>query len=310
VAPGVMAAPTQDGQPERQGHSLTIRKTACIISSTTVKAFSENPMPPSYLSKMKSVGTFRLLDAAKTFWEKLGDRDRENFRFIQVSTDEVYGSLGPNDLPFDEMSRYVPSSPYAASKAAADHLARSYCQTFGLPVITTNCSNNYGPYQFPEKLIPLMIINGLNGDAMPIYGDGKNVRDWLYVGDHCSALMIVLANGDPGATYNIGGDSELTNIETVEAVCSLLDVMNPGALVPHSNLMSFVTDRPGHDYRYAINASKIEKSLGWRPEESFDSGLKKTVNWYLGHRNWIDQVVSGEYRSWIEMNYKSRSKSE
>ena len=265
---------------------------------------------PDSFVETNIVGTFRLLEESRTFWGNLGDTDRQQFRFIQVSTDEVYGSLGPDDPPFDEMSRYSPNSPYAASKAAADHLARSYYQTYGLPVITTNCSNNYGPYQFPEKLIPLMIINGLRGDPMPIYGDGKNIRDWLYVGDHCGAILTVLAKGEPGATYNIGGGCELTNIGTVEAVCSLLDEMNPESLAPHRDLISFVEDRPGHDYRYAIDTHSIEQGLGWRPTESFDSGLRKTVNWYLDNLDWIAEVNSGEYRSWIEMNYRSRSKSE
>jgi len=253
------------------------------------------------------VGTFKLLEATRQYWENLGDSHRRGFRFIQVSTDEVYGSLGLDDPPFDEMSRYSPSSPYSASKAAADHLARSYFHTYEFPVITTNCSNNYGPFQFPEKLIPLMIINGLRGDLLPIYGNGENVRDWLYVGDHCKAIRTVLVKGEPGATYNIGGGCEMSNIRTVEAVCSLLDEMRPNSeFVPHCDLISFVEDRPGHDFRYAINTRKIEQSLGWHPTESFDSGLRKTVGWYLDNSDWIAEISSGEYRSWIDMNYGSR----
>jgi len=257
------------------------------------------------------VGTFRLLEATRQYWGKLGESKRNEFRYIQVSTDEVYGSLGSDDPPFDETSRYSPSSPYSASKAAADHLARSYFHTYGLPVITTNCSNNYGPYQFPEKLIPLMIINGLRGDPLPVYGDGKNVRDWLYVGDHCRAIQLVLAKGEVGATYNIGGSCEMSNIGTVEAVCSLLDEMGPGTeFTPHRELVSFVEDRPGHDFRYAIDTRKIEQSLGWHPTESFGSGLRKTVGWYLDNPDWIAEVVSGEYRSWLNMNYRSRASVE
>ncbi|NOX68338.1 MAG: dTDP-glucose 4,6-dehydratase [Gammaproteobacteria bacterium] len=263
---------------------------------------------PDSFVQTNIVGTFRLLEATRRYWGELGDDDRSGFRFIQVSTDEVYGALGLEDPPFDEMSRYSPSSPYSASKAAADHLARSYFHTYDFPVITTNCSNNYGPYQFPEKLIPLMIINGLRGDSLPIYGDGKNVRDWLYVGDHCQAIQTVLAKGEVGATYNIGGRCEMSNVGTVEAVCSLLDEMSPNAeLTSHRELMSFVDDRPGHDFRYAVDTGKIEGSLGWHPTESFDSGLRKTVSWYLDNSDWIAEVVSGEYRSWIDMNYRSRA---
>jgi dTDP-glucose 4,6-dehydratase len=253
------------------------------------------------------LGTFRLLEAARGFWQQLKGPERDSFRFLHVSTDEVYGSLGPHDPPFHEDTGYAPNSPYAASKAASDHLARAYHHTYGLPVLTTNCSNNYGPFQFPEKLIPLMICNALAGKPLPIYGDGLNVRDWLYVGDHCSAIRRVLAAGRPGETYNIGGRSEMANIDLVRQLCALLDELSPNSPVkPHEQLITYVADRPGHDRRYAINADKVERELGWRPAETFVSGLRKTVQWYLDNPGWIAAVTSGQYRHWMDLNYGQR----
>jgi dTDP-glucose 4,6-dehydratase len=248
-------------------------------------------------------GTFTLLEAARAYWSTLGDAERSAFRFHHVSTDEVYGSLGADAPAFTETHLYQPNSPYSASKAASDHLVRAWFHTYGLPVLTTNCSNNYGPFHFPEKLIPLMIVNALAGKPLPIYGDGLNVRDWLYVKDHCSAIREVLARGRPGETYNIGGWNERTNRQIVDAVCALLDELRPDAAGPHSRLIRFVTDRPGHDRRYAIDARKIERELGWRPAESFETGIRKTVQWYLAHEDWVRRVQSGAYRDWLAQHY-------
>ena len=252
-------------------------------------------------------GTFTLLEQARLFWLELDEADRRAFRFLHVSTDEVYGSLGPEDPAFSEITAYAPNSPYAASKAASDHLARAYHHTYGLPVLTTNCSNNYGPFQFPEKLIPLMILNALEGRHLPVYGDGSNVRDWLFVEDHCSAIRTVLDRGRVGETYNIGGNSERKNLDVVTAICDLVDELRPdAALGPRRKLITFVTDRPGHDRRYAIDASKISRELGWRPAEEFESGLRKTVAWYLEHGAWIENVRTGAYLDWIRQNYQER----
>jgi dTDP-glucose 4,6-dehydratase len=252
-------------------------------------------------------GTFVLLEQAKVYWLGLSEVDRAAFRFLHVSTDEVYGSLGPEDAAFRETTAYAPNSPYAASKASSDHLARAYHHTFGLPVLTTNCSNNYGPFQFPEKLIPLVIMNALEGKALPVYGDGKNVRDWLFVGDHCAAIRAVLEGGRVGETYNIGGNSERANIDVVTTICDLVDEMrpNPGS-GSRRDLITFVKDRPGHDRRYAIDASKIAGELGWRPAEEFESGLRKTVRWYLDHGEWVENVRTGAYLDWIKQNYTER----
>jgi dTDP-glucose 4,6-dehydratase len=250
-------------------------------------------------------GTFSLLEAARAFWSGLNETERDSFRFLHVSTDEVYGSLGPEDPPFSETTPYAPNSPYSASKAASDHLVRAYHHTYGLPTFTTNCSNNYGPYHFPEKLIPLMIANALAGKPLPMYGDGQNVRDWLYVGDHCAAIRRVLANGKRGETYNIGGWNEKTNVEVVHILCDILDQLAPKS-VSYRDQITFVKDRPGHDRRYAIDARKIERELGWKPEETFDSGLRKTVQWYLDHQEWVRNVQSGEYLKWVEQNYGKR----
>jgi dTDP-glucose 4,6-dehydratase len=252
-------------------------------------------------------GTFRLLEAARAYLAKCSQEDGKKFRFLHVSTDEVYGTLQPHDPAFEETTAYAPNSPYAASKAASDHLVRAYVHSYGLPAVTTNCSNNYGPYQFPEKLLPLMITNAVAGKPLPVYGDGRQVRDWLYVGDHCSAIRAVLERGRIGETYNVGGRNEQANLDTVHLLCSLLDEMLPNSPhVPHRNLIHFVTDRPGHDRRYAINAAKIERELDWRPAETFATGLRRTVEWYLAHQDWVEQVTSGAYRHWIDLNYAHR----
>jgi dTDP-glucose 4,6-dehydratase len=252
------------------------------------------------------VGTFSLLEEARAFWSALGAQEKEAFRFLHVSTDEVYGSLGPQDPAFSETTAYAPNSPYSASKAGSDHLVRAYHHTYGLPTLITNCSNNYGPYQFPEKLIPLIIVNALAGKPLPVYGDGQNVRDWLYVGDHCSAIREVLARGQPGEVYNIGGNSEQRNLDVVKTLCATLDALQPRSAGSYADLITFVKDRPGHDRRYAIDATKIRTELGWSPTETFDTGLAKTVQWYLDHGDWIEDVQSGEYRKWIERNYAGR----
>ena len=250
------------------------------------------------------VGTFRLLEAVRAHWNGLPGEEKAAFRFLHVSTDEVYGSLGAEDPPFRETNRYEPNSPYSASKAASDHLVRAYHHTYGLPVLTTNCSNNYGPLQFPEKLIPLMSHHALTGKALPIYGDGQNVRDWLYVGDHCSAIRAVLAGGRLGETYNIGGWNEQTNLSVVHTLCDILDSEKPRADgASYRQQITYVTDRPGHDRRYAIDARKIEAELGWRPAETFATGIRKTVRWYLENSQWVDRVTSGAYRQWVDRQY-------
>lgn len=253
------------------------------------------------------VGTFRLLEAARGYWNGLSSEAQNNFRFLHVSTDEVYGSLKKDDPAFREDNRYEPNSPYSASKAASDHLVRAYHHTYGLPVLTTNCSNNYGPYQFPEKLIPLLIANALADKPLPVYGDGQQIRDWLYVGDHCAGIRRVLEAGTIGETYNIGGWNEMANLDIVHTVCTLLDEARPradGKL--YREQITFVTDRPGHDRRYAIDASKIERELGWKPAETFATGIRKTIQWYLDNADWIAHVQSGTYREWMEKNYAER----
>ena len=251
-------------------------------------------------------GTFELLEAARGYWQEQAPAERAAFRFLHVSTDEVYGTLGESDPAFSEATPYAPNSPYSASKAASDHLVRAWHHTYGLPTLTTNCSNNYGPFQFPEKLIPLMISNALEGKALPVYGDGRQVRDWLYVGDHCEAIRTVLERGRVGETYNVGGDSERRNLDVVHAICDALGEARPRA-GGYRALIQFVQDRPGHDRRYAIDARRIRGELGWKPRESFESGLARTVRWYLEHAAWVAQVKSGEYRQWLEVNYAARS---
>jgi dTDP-glucose 4,6-dehydratase len=249
-------------------------------------------------------GTFSLLEEVRAYWTELGQEEKGRFRFLHVSTDEVYGSLGPKDAAFSETTSYAPNSPYSATKAASDHLVRAYHHTYGMPVLTTNCSNNYGPYQFPEKLIPLTILNAMNGKAIPVYGDGQNVRDWLFVADHCDAIRTVLARGRVGETYNVGGRNEKPNLEIVHAICSILDQLRPGdPVVPHSKLITYVQDRPGHDRRYAIDTRKIERELSWKPRETFETGIRKTVEWYLSNEGWIREVTSGHYREWIATQY-------
>jgi dTDP-glucose 4,6-dehydratase len=250
-------------------------------------------------------GTFALLEETRAYWTTLSEAERKGFRFLHVSTDEVYGSLGPDDPPFTETTPYAPNSPYAASKAASDHLVRAYHHTYGLPTLTTNCSNNYGKFQFPEKLIPLIILNARQGKPLPVYGDGKNVRDWLYVEEHCEAIAAVLKGGRPGETYNIGGHNEKPNIEIVQLICDLVDEVSPPAEGSRRGLITFVKDRPGHDRRYAIDARKIERELGWKPKETFESGLRKTVCWYLENEEWVRDVTSGSYRQWIATHYSS-----
>ncbi|MBI1965753.1 MAG: dTDP-glucose 4,6-dehydratase [Betaproteobacteria bacterium] len=265
---------------------------------------------PAEFVQTNVVGTFNLLEEARDYWSGLREPERGRFRFLHVSTDEVYGSLGAGDPAFTESTPYAPNSPYAASKAAADHLARACHHTYGLPVVTTNCSNNYGPYQFPEKLIPLVIVNALEGKSLPVYGDGGNVRDWLYVGDHCAAVRRVLQKGRPGEAYNIGGNAEKTNLDVVNAICAILEELRPSSLIPHpSSLITFVPDRPGHDRRYAMDTRKIEAELGWKPREKFESGLRRTVEWYLAHLDWVGGVTSGAYRDWLDLNYGQRGRA-
>jgi len=253
------------------------------------------------------VGTFNLLEAVRAYWMELPEVEKNTFRFLHVSTDEVYGSLEPTDPPFSETNPYEPNSPYSASKAASDHLVRAWHHTYGLPVLTTNCSNNYGPFHFPEKLIPLVILNAINGKPLPIYGDGQQVRDWLYVKDHCSAIRTVLASGTVGETYNVGGWNEKPNLEVVKTICGILDELRPRADGrSYAEQITFVRDRPGHDRRYAIDARKIERELGWKPAETFESGIRKTVAWYLENTEWTSRVQSGAYLTWVEKNYAGR----
>lgn len=261
---------------------------------------------PAEFVQTNIVGTCNLLEAARAYWNELKREAKEHFRFHHVSTDEVYGDLEMEDSAFTEETPYDPSSPYSASKASSDHLVRAWNRTYGLPVVITNCSNNYGPYQFPEKLIPLMILNALEGKPLPIYGKGDNVRDWLYVEDHAQALRVVLAQGLPGRTYNIGGRSEKTNMEVVHTLCAHLDELVPDPKGPYQRLVQFVSDRPGHDRRYAIDDTRIAQELNWKPEENFDSGLAKTVRWYLDNLEWVKRIQSGEYRQWMETNYANR----
>jgi dTDP-glucose 4,6-dehydratase len=263
---------------------------------------------PEEFIQTNIVGTFRLLESTKSYWSGLEQDKKYAFRFLHVSTDEVYGSLTKDEPAFSEAHCYEPNSPYSASKASSDHLVRAYHHTYGLPVLTTNCSNNYGPYHFPEKLIPLVIVNALAGEALPVYGDGQQIRDWLYVKDHCRAIRRVLAQGKLGEVYNIGGWNEKANLEIVHLVCSLLDELRPRADgKPYREQVSFVADRPGHDRRYAIDARKIERELGWKPAETFETGFRKTVCWYLDNQNWVDNVQSGDYRHWVEKNYAERA---
>jgi dTDP-glucose 4,6-dehydratase len=295
--------------PELVAGLLQRHRPRAIVHFAAESHVDRSIASPEAFIRTNVQGTFVLLEQARHYWSGLTDAERSAFRFLHVSTDEVYGTLAPNDPAFSEATPYAPNSPYAASKAGSDHLARAYFHTFGLPVLTTNCSNNYGPYQFPEKLIPLMILNALEGKPLPVYGDGKNVRDWLFVEDHCAAIRTVLANGRPGETYNIGGNSERANIDVVGTICDLVDELRPGKAGASSRrkLITFVEDRPGHDRRYAIDASRIARELGWKPAEKFESGLRRTVRWYLENGAWIDSVRTGAYRDWIARNYTDRS---
>ena len=259
---------------------------------------------PGEFIQTNIVGTFQLLEAVRAYWGGLPDERKTAFRLLHVSTDEVYGSLSKTDPAFTETHRYEPNSPYSASKAASDHLVRAYHHTYGLPVLTTNCSNNYGPYHFPEKLIPLLIVNSLAGKSLPVYGDGQQIRDWLYVKDHCSAIRCVLEKGRVGETYNVGGWNEKPNLDIVHTVCALLDELRPRPDgQPYSAQITYVTDRPGHDRRYAIDAGKLERELGWKPAETFETGIRKTVRWYLDHQPWVENVLSGSYRDWVAQQY-------
>jgi dTDP-glucose 4,6-dehydratase len=289
------------------GALLREHRPCAIVHFAAESHVDRSIAAPDAFVRTNVQGTFTLLEQSKAYWTELNDTEKRTFRFLHVSTDEVYGTLGPEDPAFMETTPYAPNSPYAASKAASDHLVRAYHHTFGLPVLTTNCSNNYGPLQFPEKLIPLMILNALEGKPLPVYGDGGNVRDWLFVEDHCSAIRAVIDRGRPGETYNIGGNSERKNIDVVTSICDLVDEMGPRPVASsRRNLISFVTDRPGHDRRYAINAQKIAGELGWRPAQPFESGLRRTVRWYLDHMDWVDNVRTGGYRNWIKQNYAER----
>jgi dTDP-glucose 4,6-dehydratase len=289
---------------ERVAFLLREHQPRAIVHFAAESHVDRSIASPESFIRTNVQGTQVLLEQARRYWSGLDEAIRSSFRFLHVSTDEVYGSLSPDDPPFSETTAYAPNSPYAASKAGSDHLARAYYHTWGLPVLTTNCSNNYGPYQFPEKLIPLMILNALEGKPLPVYGDGANVRDWLFVEDHCTAIRTVFEKGRVGETYNIGGNSERKNLDVVHTICDLVDEMWPDAgLAPRRNLVTFVKDRPGHDRRYAIDASKIERELGWSPAEGFESGLHKTVRWYLDHPDWVESVRTGAYLDWIRQNY-------
>jgi dTDP-glucose 4,6-dehydratase len=292
---------------ELVGRLLREHKPRAIVHFAAESHVDRSIHGPADFIETNINGTFRLLEETRAYWQALPQAEKAGFRFLHVSTDEVYGSLGPDDAPFSETTPYAPNSPYSASKAASDHLVRAYHHTYGLPVLTTNCSNNYGAYQFPEKLIPLIILNALTAKPLPIYGDGLNVRDWLYVGDHCTAIREVLKKGRLGETYNVGGWNEKTNLDVVHIVCAILDELQPAANgQPYASLITYVKDRPGHDRRYAIDARKIERELGWKPAETFETGMRKTVRWYLEHAGWIQNVTSGAYREWVGRNYGER----
>ncbi|MEC6408888.1 dTDP-glucose 4,6-dehydratase [Achromobacter xylosoxidans] len=283
---------------------LDQHRPRAVINFAAESHVDRSIVGPGEFIQTNIVGTFNLLEAVRSYWAVLPPPERAAFRFLHISTDEVYGSLAPDAAAFSETHRYEPNSPYSASKAASDHLVRAYHHTYGLPVLTTNCSNNYGPYHFPEKLIPLVIHNALGGQPLPIYGDGQQIRDWLYVKDHCSAIRAVLAGGRPGETYNVGGWNEMSNLDVVKTICRLLDELKPRADGrPYEAQITFVKDRPGHDRRYAIDARKLERELGWKPAETFASGIRKTVRWYLDNPQWVADVTSGAYRNWVKAQY-------
>ncbi|MGA0954136.1 MAG: dTDP-glucose 4,6-dehydratase, partial [Burkholderiaceae bacterium] len=290
---------------------LSAKRPRSVIHFAAESHVDRSILGPDAFIQTNINGTFRLLGSCLSYFQSLSPTEQHSFRFLHVSTDEVYGSLEAGDPAFCETTPYAPNSPYSASKAASDHLVRAWHHTYGLPVLTTNCSNNYGPYQFPEKLIPLTIANALEGKPLPIYGNGLNIRDWLYVVDHCEGIAAVLQSGSPGQVYNIGGWNEMTNIDIVRSICQLLDEKSPetakAAGGMHENLIQFVKDRPGHDKRYAINANKIFKELGWKPQETFESGINKTIDWYLNNTDWVRRVQSGDYKNWINQQYSNRA---
>lgn len=286
---------------------LTTHQPRAVLNFAAESHVDRSIHGPEDFIQTNIVGTFRLLEAVRAYWGKLPDQTKADFRFLHVSTDEVYGSLAPSDPAFREDNRYEPNSPYSASKAASDHLVRAYHHTYGLPVLTTNCSNNYGPYHFPEKLIPLCIHNALAGKPLPIYGDGQQIRDWLYVKDHCSAIRRVLAAGQLGETYNVGGWNEKANLDVVHVLCAMLDELQPrDDGLSYTTQITFVQDRPGHDRRYAIDATKLERELGWKPAETFETGIRKTVQWYLDNQTWVNNVTSGNYREWVGQQYGNK----
>ncbi|MCE3270636.1 MAG: rfbB [Ramlibacter sp.] len=292
------------GDQKLVGELLARHQPRAVVNFAAESHVDRSIHAPGTFIETNVVGTFRLLEEVRAYWAGLQGSAKEDFRFLHVSTDEVYGSLSAADPAFTEQNKYEPNSPYSASKAASDHLVRAYHHTYGLPVLTTNCSNNYGPYHFPEKLIPLMIVNALAGKPLPVYGDGQQIRDWLYVGDHCSAIRRVLEAGRVGEVYNVGGWNEKPNIEIVQTICALLDQLQPRADgASYREQITYVKDRPGHDRRYAIDARKIERELGWKPQETFETGIRKTVQWYLSHGDWVQRVQSGAYREWIATQY-------
>ena len=287
---------------------LAEHKPSAILHFAAESHVDRSILGPEAFLRTNIDGTFRLLEAARAYYQSLASSQKDQFRFLHVSTDEVYGTLTPEAPAFHELTPYAPNSPYAASKAASDHLVRAWIHTYDFPALITNCSNNYGPYQFPEKLIPLMITNALSGKPLPVYGDGQQIRDWLFVADHCSALQAVFEHGRIGETYNVGGGNQRSNLQVVETLCALLDELRPESQhVPHRHLIQYVKDRPGHDRRYAIDARKLESELGWRAQESFETGLRKTVEWYLANPAWIENVTSGAYQQWIHTNYAARN---
>lgn len=295
--------------PDWIGGLLEQYQPYAILNFAAESHVDRSILTPQVFVETNVLGTFHLLEACRVYWQQLPPAQQDKFRFIQISTDEVYGSLTAQNLPSREGDAYGPNSPYSASKAGADHLVRAYYRTYSLPTIITTCSNNYGPYQFPEKLIPCMILNAQQQQPLPIYGDGRQIRDWIYVADHCHALAQVLAHGRIGETYNIGGGNQQTNLAVVEQICSHLDALVPQPGCPYSSLITFVKDRPGHDRRYALDCTKIQQELGWQPQESFDSGLLKTIQWYLENDAWLAQAQSAEYRRWVDLNYGQRDLS-
>jgi dTDP-glucose 4,6-dehydratase len=287
------------------GNLLATHKPRAVINFAAESHVDRSIHGPGDFIQTNVVGTFNLLESIRTYWDGLPGDEKQAFRFLHVSTDEVYGTLSKEDAPFNELHRYEPNSPYSASKAASDHLVRAWHHTYGLPVLTTNCSNNYGPYHFPEKLIPLVILNALSGKNLPIYGDGQQIRDWLYVKDHCSAIRRVLQAGKVGETYNVGGWNEKPNLDVVHTICAILDELRPKAgSSRYKDQIAFVKDRPGHDRRYAIDAGKLERELGWKPGETFETGIRKTIEWYLANENWVKNVTSGAYREWVGKQYE------